>query len=52
MWISLGATRAVIRSISDEEAGKTDQKNVMVIKGKSYNIERARVLIRNFLLVK
>ena len=49
---SLGATRAVIKSLSDDEATKTDARNVMLIKGKKYNIERARVLIRNFLLVK
>lgn len=35
-----------------EDGSNCAPENVMMIKGKLYNIERPRILIRNFLLIK
>jgi hypothetical protein len=48
---SLGATRAMLQPLPEGSNDHTPE-NVMTIKGKLYNIERPRLLIRNFLLIK
>ena len=49
---SLGATRAMMPELTEESAALLPAEVVMRVNGKFLHIERPKLLIRNFLLIK